>query len=60
MDVHSASCLSHGDLGGEAHIQTIAVCQVTDNPFCKEKLVCGCVKGAGEELYLVLLVDFAV
>ena len=58
--MHSAAGFANGDLGGEAYVQAIAVGEVADYPFCKQKLVCGGVKGAGEKLYLVLLIHFAV
>ena len=60
VDVHAGTGFAGGDLGGEAHIQPVAVRQVADDPFGQQKLVCSGFQRAGEELDFVLFVHFAV
>ena len=58
--MHAAAGLADYDLRGESDVEPPLVCQIADNPFRKQNLVCCSLHRIGQELDFVLLVDLAV
>ncbi len=60
VDVEPRPRLADGDLRGERHVVAVLRAEVADHPLRDHELVRGLLRGAGQELDLVLLVDETV
>ena len=56
VDMHTATSLADGNLGGEGDGDAILVAQLTHHPLGNHQLIGGSLKACGEKLYLVLLI----
>ena len=60
VDMQTGARLADGDLRRERDVIAVLRAKIADHPLCDGKLVGGLLRGAGQELYLVLLVELAV